>query len=140
MNCCANANGTPLVSESYVLDASAVLCLLQEEKGAERVAEVLPDATIGAVNYSEVVAKLVEAGIEEATVGGLTERLQLNVVPFDRAQARLAGALRSVTRRLGLSLGDRACLALAAAEGATALTCDRSWTKFEAPCKVELLR
>jgi ribonuclease VapC len=128
------------VNETYVLDASAVLCLLQEEKGAERVAETLPDSMIGAVNYSEVVAKLVEAGLDEVTVDSLIDKLQLNVIPFDRIQARLAGSLRSTTRKLGLSLGDRACLALAAAEGATALTCERIWTKFEAPCKVETLR
>jgi ribonuclease VapC len=128
------------VSESYVLDASAVLCLLQEEEGAERVAEALPDAMIGAVNYSEVVAKLVEAGLDEATVDSLIDKLQLKVIPFDRIQARHAGSLRSSTRKLGLSLGDRACLALAAAESATALTCERIWTKFEAPCKVEALR
>jgi PIN domain nuclease of toxin-antitoxin system len=128
------------VSETYVLDASAVLCLLQEEKGAERVARALPAAMIGAVNYSEVVGKLVEAGLDEATVDGLIDALHLNVIPFNRIQARLAGALRATTRTLGLSLGDRACLALAAAESATALTCERSWTKFEAPCKVEALR
>jgi ribonuclease VapC len=128
------------VNETYVLDASAVLCLLQEEKGAERVAETLPDSMIAAVNYSEVVAKLVEAGLDEVTVDSLIDKLQLNVIPFDRIQARLAGSLRSTTRKLGLSLGDRACLALAAAEGATALTCERIWTKFEAPCKVEALR
>jgi ribonuclease VapC len=128
------------VNETYVLDASAVLCLLQEEKGAERVVETLPDSMIGAVNYSEVVAKLVEAGLDEVTVDSLIDKLQLNVIPFDRVQARLAGSLRSTTRKLGLSLGDRACLALAAAEGATALTCERIWTKFEAPCKVEALR
>ena len=123
-----------------MLDASAVLCLLQEEKGAERVAEALPAAMIGAVNYSEVVGKLVETGIDEATVDGLIDKLQLKVIPFDRTQARHAGSLRATTRKLGLSLGDRACLALAAAEGATALTCERIWTKFEAPCKVETLR
>jgi ribonuclease VapC len=128
------------VSESYVLDASALLCLLQEEKGSERVAEALPDAMIGAVNYSEVVAKLVEVGLSDVMVDGLMDKLQLRVIPFDRIQARLAGALRAATRKLGLSLGDRACLALAAVEGATALTCERIWTKFEAPCKVETLR
>jgi ribonuclease VapC len=128
------------VSETYVLDASAVLCLLQEEKGAERVARALPAAVIGAVNYSEVISKLVESGIDEATADGLMDTLQLTLIPFDRSQARLAGALRATTRRLGLSLGDRACLALAGTEGAIALTCERVWTKFEGPCKVEALR
>jgi PIN domain nuclease of toxin-antitoxin system len=128
------------VSEAYVLDASAVLCLLQEERGADRVARSLPSAVIGAVNYSEVIGKLVEFGIDEAAVDGLMDTLQLKVIPFDRIQARLAGALRATTQKFGLSLGDRACLALAAAESATALTCERVWTKFQAPCKIETLR
>jgi len=128
------------VSETYVLDASALLCLLQEEPGAERVARALRAAVIGAVNYSEVVGKLVESGLDEPTVDRLTDALQLKVIPFDRTQARLAGSLRMATRKFGLSLGDRACLALAAAEGAIALTCERIWTKFEAPCKVETVR
>ena len=112
------------MSDAYVRDASAVLCLLQEEQGAERVAEALPAAIIGAINYSEVVSKLVETEIDAATVDGLIDKLQLKVIPFDRTQARLAGSLRAPTRKLGLSLGDRACLALAAAKGATALTCE----------------
>jgi ribonuclease VapC len=128
------------VNETFVLDASALLCLLQEEKGAERVAHALPAAVIGAVNYSEVVSKLVESGLDDVTVDGLIDTLQLKVVSFDQRQARLAGSLRATTRKLGLSLGDRACLALAAVEGATAMTCERAWTKFEAPCKVEALR
>lgn len=128
------------MSDAYVLDASAVLCLLQEEKGAERVERALPAAVIGAVNYAEVIGKLVESGLDDATADGLIGALQLRVVPFDRTQARLAGALRAATRKLGFSLGDRACLALAASEGATALTCERLWTKFEAPCKVETVR
>ena len=127
------------MSDAYVLDASAVLCLLQEEKGAERVARALP-AVIGAVDYSEVIGKLVESGMDEAAADALIDMRQVNAIPFGRTQARMAGSLRTTTRKLGLSLGDRACLALAAAEGATALTCERVWTKFEAPCKVEALR
>ena len=128
------------MSETWVLDASALLCLLQEEPGAERVASAWPAAMIGAVNYSEVVGKLVESGLDEATVDRLIDTLQLKVVPFSQIQARLAGSLRATTRKLRLSLGDRACLALASVEGATVLTCERSWAKFEAPCKVEALR
>jgi ribonuclease VapC len=128
------------VSESYVLDASAVLCLLQEEKGAERVARALPAAEIGAVNYCEVVGKLVDGGMDEETADRLIDMLHLSVIPFDRTQARLAGSLRAITRKLGLSLADRACLALAQAQGATALTCERSWTRFEAPCRIETVR
>jgi ribonuclease VapC len=128
------------VSERYILDASALLCLLQDEKGAGRVAEALPDAQIGAVNFAEAFGKLIEIGLDEATVDSLISGLQLQVIPFDRAQARLAGSLRRTTREFGLSLGDRACLALARVQGAVALTCDRSWTRFDAACRVELAR
>jgi PIN domain nuclease of toxin-antitoxin system len=114
--------------------------LLQDEEGADRVAQSLPNATIGAVNFSEAFGKLVEAGLDEETVDSLIDSLQLEVIPFDRAQARLAGSLRRTTREFGLSLGDRACLALAHARGAVALTCDRSWTRVEAGCRVELAR
>ena len=128
------------MSERYVLDASALLCLLQDEKGAQRVAEALPEAQIGAVNFSETFGKLVEAGLDEETVNSLIDSLQLKVIPFDRKQARLAGSLRRATRELGLSLGDRACLALARVQGAVALTCDRSWTRLDVGCRVELAR
>jgi ribonuclease VapC len=128
------------VSDRYILDASALLCLLQDEKGAERVAEALPKAHIGAVNYAEVCGKLVEAGLNQDTVDSLIAGLQLQVISFDREQARLAGSLRRTTREFGLSLGDRACLALARVRGAVALTCDKSWTRIDAGCRVELAR
>jgi PIN domain nuclease of toxin-antitoxin system len=128
------------VSDRFVLDASAVLCLLQAEKGAERVAEALPNALISAVNLSEVVAKLSAAGGDEGAIDAALEALQLNVVPFDRAQARAAGLMRAETRRYGLSLGDRACLALGQIEKAPVLTCDASWMKLEPGYVVELLR
>ena len=123
-----------------MLDASALLCLLQSEPGADRVAEALPHAVIGTVNFSEVVGKLVEAGLEEKEIDSFVDALQLKVVPFDQEQARLAGLLRVATRRLGLSLGDRACLALARLRDAVALTCEKSWMKVEAACVVELIR
>jgi ribonuclease VapC len=128
------------LNKSYVLDASALLCLLQAEPGAERVEQALPDARIGAVNFSEVVGKLVEAGVEKKAVGSLIDTLQLKVVPFDQKQAHLAGLLRVATRQFGLSLGDRACLALACSQNAVALTCERSWTRVGAACEVELVR
>jgi ribonuclease VapC len=128
------------VSERYILDASALLCLLQDEKGAERVAAALPQAQIGAVNFSEAFGKLVEAGLDVESVDSLLAGLQLSVVPFDREQARLAGSLRRTTRESRLSLGDRACLALARVQGAVALTCDRSWTRVDVGCRVELAR
>ena len=128
------------MSEAFVLDASALLCLLQDEPGAAKVEAALPFAVIGAVNLAEVATKLHESGLTGAEVAAVLGAFDLDAVPFDRAQAMAVGALRRRTRNAGLSLGDRACLALAAIRGATALTADREWARANAPCRVELLR
>lgn len=123
-----------------VIDASALLAMLQDEPGGDRVAEALPDAVISAVNVSEVVAKLCDNGFKPDQVRETLEMLPLNVVDFDLPQAVEAGTLRPKTRALGLSLGDRACLALAARLGGPAMTTDGIWTKLELGVSVELIR
>jgi len=126
--------------ERYVLDASALLCLLFEEPGAERVEAVFAEAPISAANHAEVLAKLVDRGEPAAdAIAGLQE-LDLEVVAFDRAQAEIAAGLRSQTRSSGLSLGDRACLALATSRNAVALTTDRAWADLDVGVRVEVVR
>lgn len=123
-----------------VLDASALLVLINGETGAAAVAETLEDAVVSAVNLSEVVGKLLETGMPrreaESTLGGLG----LEVHPFDEAAAWSAGALRSSTKKAGLSLGDRACLALAKELDLPAVTADSAWTKAAAGVEVRLVR
>ncbi|MCJ2095432.1 MULTISPECIES: type II toxin-antitoxin system VapC family toxin [unclassified Methylobacterium] len=120
------------MSEAFVLDASALLCLLRAETGSEEVAEVLPQSVISAVNLSEVYAKLAEAGGSEAQITQAVGVLRLAIEPFDDEQARIAGILRLPTRSLGLSLGDRACLALAKQRQSVAVTTDRAWSRLPA--------
>jgi len=124
----------------HVLDASALLAAMLDEAGAERVRGVLPTARIGAVNLSEVVAKLQERGIPDDEIDQSLVDLDLDVVPFDRALAVAAGKLRVATRSAGLSLGDRACLALARASDAVALTTDRAWAKLKVGVTIEVAR
>lgn len=119
------------MAASYVLDASALLCLLNQENGQDRVRAALSDAVISAVNYSEVIAKLAERGGAVAAVSRALDHLHLAVVDFDRAQAVEAGALRLATRQAGLSFGDRACLALAKTRGFVALTADQAWAQLD---------
>jgi PIN domain nuclease of toxin-antitoxin system len=125
---------------TYVLDASAVMAFIHRERGADRVAVALPAAVISAVNLAEVVTKLVERGTGGDQVDRLLDRLGLDVVPFDRDMACAAGQLRKVTRPFGLSLGDRACLALAQHLGAIALTADRVWSRLDIAVTIELVR
>lgn len=112
---------------TVVLDASAILALLNNEQGAETVFTLLDSAVASAVNVSEVVAKLAASGGDEAVIHEAIGRLQLPVIPFDEEHAYAAGFLRPLTRPAGLSFGDRACLALAEQLGATAVTADRRW-------------
>ena len=124
----------------YMLDASALLALMLGEAGAERVQAALPHAAVSAVNLSEVVAKLQERGVPDDVVTDSIAELDLPVVPFDHDQAMRAGRLRMATRAIGLSRGDRACLAAAGATGRIALTTDRAWEKVEAGAPVEIAR
>jgi PIN domain nuclease of toxin-antitoxin system len=109
------------------LDSSALLALLFGEAGAERVAAVLPDAVVSAVNLAETAAKLRERGLDEAAARAALEATGVRIEPFTEPQAWTAAALRETTRAAGLSLGDRACLALAAQRGASCYTADRAW-------------
>jgi ribonuclease VapC len=126
-----------------VLDASAVLAVIFGEAGADRVAGHLPGARISAVNAAEVMTKLVDLGMPEGTVDAIFEGLQLTVLPFEMAHARASARLRTLTRAAGLSLGDRACLAVAGQLDAPAFTTDRAWSRLDGAdvgVTIELLR
>lgn len=124
-----------------VLDASALLALLNGEVGAERVLAALEEgAIISAVNLAEVVGKLADVGLSESETRGVLGPLALAVADFDEDSAYAAGLLRPLTVRQGLSLGDRACLGLALALGLPALTAERSWTQLSLPVAVETIR
>jgi ribonuclease VapC len=124
----------------YVLDASAVLALLNQEPGMDRVEAVLADSCLGTVNYCEVLGKLIDAGLSEKEARESIELLNVEVIPFDTDMARLAAVLRPTTKKLGLSLGDRSCLALALARHNTAVTAERVWPKLKIGVKIELIR
>jgi len=121
------------------LDASALLALIQSEPGAERLADVLDRAVISAINLAEVVGRLAERGLPGAAIRQRIEQLDVRVVAVDEDLAYAAGLLRPATRWLGLSLGDRVCVALARRLGVTALTADRAWARLAVGVSVELL-
>ncbi|MGK9165984.1 type II toxin-antitoxin system VapC family toxin [Inquilinus limosus] len=110
-----------------VLDASAILALLRGEPGADKVKAVLPDAAVTMVNLSEVVGHFARNGVAESDVRSVLGPLPLERVLFDEDLAYAAGMLLPLTRPAGLSLGDRACLALAKRLEIPAVTADRPW-------------
>ncbi|MBI2830339.1 MAG: type II toxin-antitoxin system VapC family toxin [Chloroflexi bacterium] len=123
-----------------VIDASALLALLNVEPGAGMVAEALPNGVISSVNLSEVVAKLSDAGMPENAIRQALQPLGLEIVPFDEEQAYQAGLLRTATQDMGLSLGDRACLSLAKTLGVVALTADRAWSGLSVGATIKVIR
>jgi PIN domain nuclease of toxin-antitoxin system len=125
---------------SIVLDASAVLAHLNGEPGAERVAAYLGDALICAVNFAEVVTKLVERGAALSLIRPALSRYGFEIAVFDEDLAVRTGALRTKTKAFGLSLGDRACLALAERSGLPVLTADRMWKDLGLAVTIEVLR
>ncbi|PJG45603.1 VapC toxin family PIN domain ribonuclease [Sphingobium sp. LB126] len=123
-----------------VLDASALLAVFNGEPGSDRVIEALPEAVISAVNLAEVATKLQERGMPDDRIRANIEALELTVIPLEMGLAIDTGLLRAATRSAGLSLGDRACLALAGSLGATAVTTDRAWQDLDIGIAIELAR
>jgi len=123
-----------------VLDASALLAVLNQEAGAEMLTpEILSGAAISTVNLAEVHSKLVGRGLSpedawEAALSPIGE-----AVPFTSEHARIVGDLVAQTRPLGLSLGDRACLALGLALKVPVYTADRSWKKLKVGPRVHVI-
>lgn len=125
---------------SHVLDASAILALVFGEPGGKRVSEALPEAAIAAPNLAEILSIMVDRGRTADEIEGILDVLRPLVRSFDLRQAELAGQLRRNTRAGGLSLGDRACLALALTLKAPVLTADRGWAGLDIGVPVEVIR
>lgn len=123
-----------------VLDSSAVLAVVLNEPGANLVKTGVKGVGISAVNLTEVISKLCDQLFSKEQIGLIVGGLDLEVAPFDESQAIAAGHLRAANRHKGLSLGDRACLALAIREKATVLTADRSWSNLDLGIEIKVIR
>ena len=129
-----------------VLDSSALLAYLRDEPGIDVVRKALEKRTaMSAVNWAEVLSKLADLGYDP---GEAAQQLRdrgvvgaaLLIRPFDEEQAREVAGLRNQTRPLGLSIGDRACLALAAHLKVPVLTADQTWSKVKTRVTVHVVR
>lgn len=125
---------------STVIDSSALLAVLWSEPGYQTVLSAIDSAKISAVNLAEVTSKLADRSVTGAAVLCALAKFPIEVIPFDEHQALRVGDLRDATRQFGLSLGDRACLGLAFAEGAKVLTADRHWAQLELGVDITLIR
>lgn len=130
--------------DKIVVDTSAVIALINREKGFEVVEKYVGNAVISSVNFSEVITvmnrELFKTEEERAKGLKLIKNTFSHIVEFDSEQAILAALLDSVTKKYGLSLGDRACLALAKHQKLPVLTADKIWRELDLEIKVKLIR
>jgi ribonuclease VapC len=123
-----------------VLDASAVLAVALNERGAARILSALPHAILSTANLAEVLAVAERKGIDSEQVFADIANLGLGIIPVDAAHARISAQLWRAYPRLNLSLADRLCLALAINRGAEVLTSDREMTRVALGVRIELFR
>jgi PIN domain nuclease of toxin-antitoxin system len=124
----------------FVLDASAILADLHGEPGGERVRACIRGSVLSAVNLAEVITKLIDRGMTAEEAAFLSDQLNCEVLDADRGRAGRVGALHAKTSRIGVSLGDRFCLALAEELGVPTLTADRRWKELDLGIQVQLIR
>ncbi len=115
----------------FVLDASAIIASINRETGADQIDAVLFESVIGAVALAEAHTKVSEWDGRGEQALNLLVFSAHHVAPFTQEQAILCGQLRQATRSAGLSLGDRACIALAALMDVEVITADREWAKLQ---------
>ncbi len=125
---------------TVVLDASAVLVLLLDEPGAERVGGVLPDAALSAVNLAEVLSKLADRGVDAGGLGDHLTAAGVEVYPMTEQDAAVVADLQRVDTGRVLSPGDRCCLALGRRLSAVVVTADRAWFGVDTGIEVQRVR
>ena len=125
---------------SIVLDSSAALAVLRNETGAQKVVDALPVAAMSAINKVEVVTRMIDLGQSPDEAEESYATLGVETLAFDESCAFIAARLRADTRHKGLSLADRACLALGLREGKPVMTADRAWADLDLGLEIEVIR
>ena len=123
-----------------VLDTSAVVAAIKSEAGADRVRPVATGAVVSALTVGELASVLTREGAARNVVEAVVDEFRFVVEPFDRKRALAAGFLIAKTAHRGMSLGDRACLALAIELGLPVLTADRAWRDLDVDVEINFIR
>jgi PIN domain nuclease of toxin-antitoxin system len=116
---------------NFLLDASALLAVLLDETGAKRVIKDMRGATLSTVNFVECMTRAIDRGHAASDISEIIEQFEIVIAPFTPRHAELAAELRNATRKFGLSLGDRACLAVAIELQLPILTADQTWKRLD---------
>jgi ribonuclease VapC len=125
---------------AIVFDSSVLIAILRQEPGSEVGEKSLNEALISTVNLAEVATYLARNSVPPETIKEALAAFPIEVLPFDREQGLIAGCFYPACKSLGLSLGDRACLALAKSKNLPVLTADKAWLKLEIDVSVKSIR
>lgn len=123
-----------------IVDASALLALIKNESGAKVVEELLGNIVMSSVNVSEVASILLDSEMSSEEAEEVIEPFISSIVPFDYKQSIECASLKKITKHLGLSLGDRACINLGIQLGLPIYTADKIWAKLKLECTIILVR
>jgi ribonuclease VapC len=128
------------MSQIFLLDASAILAFLQAEPGGEVVSHALHEdrCMVSAANHSEVIAKAIDRGADAQALQAILADLAYSIVDVKAEDGTQAGLMRDITRKIGLSLGDRLCLATAQRLQARVLTADRPWLTVAKALRIDV--
>ena len=125
---------------AIVFDSSVVIAILMQERGFESAEGLLNEALISTVNWAEVATYLARNSVPKETIQEVLASFPIQVVPFDESLAIQTGCLYPLCKHLGLSLGDRSCLALAISRKLPVLTADQVWSKLDLGIPIQVLR
>jgi ribonuclease VapC len=123
-----------------VMDSSVIIACILDEPGADYAYPLLPFAHLSTVNMAEVVTRFSRYGSSSEDIHDIVRGLPVQTEAFDAQTATLAGLLEAKTREFGLSLGDRACLALGLTLQLPIITADRAWKSVSLPVEIRLIR
>lgn len=129
-----------MTNKRYLLDASALLAAIHDEQGGDSVQQRIEASAVCSVNWSEVLQKLDRAGANTQEIATALQALGLEVIVFNEEDARIAAKLWPVTKTLGLSLADRACLATGRRLKIPVMTADKAWQALASEQEIELIR
>lgn len=125
---------------AIVFDSSVLIAILRQEPGFDVGEQSLNEALISTVNLAEVATYLARNSVPPETIKKALDAFPIQVVPFDREQGLIAGFLYPACKSLGLSLGDRACLALAKSMNLPVLTADKAWLELQINISIDSIR
>ena len=124
-----------------VLDASILLAiLLVEQRALNLPPAVFDNAVVSTVSLTETQSKLVRSGYDPEAAWQDTLSIVSDRRPHTEDQARIAGTLIRETKPIGLSLGDRCCLALGITLRAPVYTTDSAWEKLNLGIPIHIIR